>query len=943
MRELVSVPQNIITPQTATPIIGFVQNTLVAAFLLTGGNGKQTFSTKQMFMDVLSLIWGKRKRKNDLSSFLERAYPYYPECIGKRTIESPDENGRPTEKDNFFISTPKIPGTLYLSYPLPPALKYMKQGVKIENGIILPDTAPLTKSVIGTRKKNGLIARVYVHLLIMRVFDPCQGLSDWISDTYHMLNVWYPSHCISIGLDDGSVTPKAKEIIRYKIGQGLIKERFLYDQYLDKMSRTTVKKVQEQYKQEYEQKANISLNSVRNVGARLVKEGMHYGKENNLVIALASGAKGDYLNCAQIAACLGQQNVSGKRISPTMLNNTKTLTCYLPGELTPRARGYITSCFKDGLAPDEVFYHSAAGREGVVDTSVKTKESGYMQKRIARALDNLQCNSAGMVVNEVGKIVSFLYGGDMLSADTPIFNKDERLDFFSKDLFEFKEPEDPSDAEEYRKLLERVLVLPFSNEVLKDYLKRSVDRIIRLSEGLVPKDYSQFSEKLEHLFNVSRCANGAPVGLIATSSITEKATQMTLSFFHSAGIGERSSTPLLVKLKELILLADGDKLHTPSCSFTPNIELTGKNVEEQLEELEKRFTPLLVEIRLSNIIKHTTVQRASSVLDDENPLLRTTLNSLSEPYPVEGYPWERVFSLLLTAHRVLPAVKRPTPGIKGYHPYVLRIKLSKYSLCRHGLTPLSVAIRLMEKTPYHVIGDPRDILLVKFPLSVTLQGTGQSANLSDYHSVTHTILPKLSKISISGIPGIRGVFYNHTLLQDKSIAWKVETDGTNIANLLSSPHVVTASFETNDIIAVHHHLGIAAAREILYSQLDSILSNTIDPRHYHLLADAMTYRGKPLKTYRTFIDTSSGPLTKCCFEDVNRSFANVAAKGKVDQCKSLVSNLLVGHRPRMGTNSIDPRLDERKAKSVLKDVSVLDEILNGMEADILGLLDLKMS
>ena len=982
MMELVSVPRNIISPQTGAPIIAFVQNALVAVFLLTGGTGKVPSVRKEVFMDIVynlhcrskigsrlidlnqeldeienlrrgldeqsakevdSIYESKRQtmeavvtRDNSifqdrLNNFLKRAAKYYPECIDSNRASS-----------NLHALKSDVPGSLLLSYTFPESFSYHLSGVEIEDGIILPGSAPLSKKTMGTKQKHGLVSRVYVHLLLSRVFRPCKVLSDWISETYALVDQWYPLHCISIGLNDGSVSEKADRFIRAKIVRGMEKEAFLYKELAEKLSKTTVGKVKEQYSYEYEQKANNILNSVRNVGDRLVKEGMTNGKNNDLVIALSSGAKGDHLNCAQIAACLGQQNVSGKRVQSTMAGGTKTLTCFLPGEMTPRARGFISSCFKGGLYPDEVFFHAQGGREGVVDTSVKTKDSGYMQKRIARAMDNLRTNSMGMVVNELGCVVSFLYGGDMLSARVPIFNSDGHLDFFCKDLFSWRKSNNPGDIEGFMYTVRRAISLPFSNEVVNNYLNRSVDRIVSMAEGEIPKNSKEFEKTLSHLFHVSRVPDGTPVGLIATSSITERATQMTLSFFHSAGIGERSSTPLLVRLNELILLSEKDKLRNPSCTFLLAHPPQGSTKKEQLKYLETAITPLIVECKLSNMVRRVFIQYSPGTIEKEEEdsgseclLQRDLLLALYEEYPEYGYEWEPLCCSLMRVYMKGTAESTPTPGIRDYRPYVIRLKLSKFNMCNSRLSPLMIAVKIMKKTNFHAVCDTDSTLIIKIPHSVEI-GCKSAHECTD---IIHTILPKLLDIHISGIPDIKDVYYNEKD-DNGSKQWIIETNGSNIPQLLSCPHIQQDTFLTNDIMSTYHYLGIDAAREVLYSQLDAILDGSADHRHYALLADSMTFRGRPLKTSRTFMSTSSGPLSKCCFEDVSRSFSETATKGKTDRCKSLVSNLLLGRRPRIGTGTHDLIIQMEKVEVCRDTQKLTNEVMNIIEAEIGSILNL---
>ena len=131
---------------------------------------------------------------------------------------------------------------------------------------------------------------------------------------------------------------------------------------------------------------------------------------NDVFIMARTGARGSDLNITQMAALLGQQTVRGKRIHRGLRG--RALPHFKPGDLGAEARGFIKSNFRDGLNPVEVFMHAAAGREGLVDTAVKTSQSGYMQRRLVNALIDIVVAYDGTVRDSAGNIVQFKYGED---------------------------------------------------------------------------------------------------------------------------------------------------------------------------------------------------------------------------------------------------------------------------------------------------------------------------------------------------------------------------------------------------------------------------------------------------------------------------------------------------------------------------------------------------
>ncbi len=134
------------------------------------------------------------------------------------------------------------------------------------------------------------------------------------------------------------------------------------------------------------------------------------GLDNHAVIMARTGARGSMLNLTQMAACVGQQSVRGERLSRGYRG--RTLPHFKQGELGADARGFISSSYKTGLRPLEFFFHAMGGREGLVDTAVRTAQSGYMQRRMINALQDLRVEYDGTVRDDRGTIIQFKYGED---------------------------------------------------------------------------------------------------------------------------------------------------------------------------------------------------------------------------------------------------------------------------------------------------------------------------------------------------------------------------------------------------------------------------------------------------------------------------------------------------------------------------------------------------
>ena len=150
------------------------------------------------------------------------------------------------------------------------------------------------------------------------------------------------------------------------------------------------------------------LERVREEAGRIASK--YLGLNNSAVLMAKTGARANILNITQMTACLGQQSIRGKRIYRGYTD--RPLPHFRKGDIGAKARGFVYSNFKDGLSPTEFFFHAMAGREGLVDTAVRTAQSGYMYRRLANALQDLYVAYDGSVRSAEGSIIQLRYGED---------------------------------------------------------------------------------------------------------------------------------------------------------------------------------------------------------------------------------------------------------------------------------------------------------------------------------------------------------------------------------------------------------------------------------------------------------------------------------------------------------------------------------------------------
>jgi DNA-directed RNA polymerase I subunit RPA1 len=125
-----------------------------------------------------------------------------------------------------------------------------------------------------------------------------------------------------------------------------------------------------------------------------------------------TGAKGSGVNANQISCNLGQQVLEGRRV-PIMVSG-KSLPSFRPFDTSIRAGGYVMGRFLTGLKPQEYFFHMMSGREGLIDTAVKTSRSGYLQRCLIKGMEGLKVEYDTSVRDADGSIIQFLYGEDGL-------------------------------------------------------------------------------------------------------------------------------------------------------------------------------------------------------------------------------------------------------------------------------------------------------------------------------------------------------------------------------------------------------------------------------------------------------------------------------------------------------------------------------------------------
>lgn len=321
---------------------------------------------------------------------------------------------------------------------------------------------------------------------------------------------------------------------------------------------------------------------------------------NQMQTMTATGAKGSQVNANLISCNLGQQVLEGRRV-PVMVSG-KTLPSFKPFEPSIRAGGYIIDRFLTGIRPQEYFFHAMAGREGLIDTAVKTARSGYLQRCLVKGLEGLRVAYDTSVRDADGTVIQSLYGEDGLdiTRQAMLTNFNFVASNFHSLLASLNVANNASyaltqeaqDAREHNKKAEKLtrktgyldamdtalstyspsrFAGSSSESYLRNarkYIEDNPDGLIRDKKKGISGDISKRGMETVVDFNYLKAIvqAGEAVGVVAAQSLGEPSTQMTLNTFHLAGHSAKNVTLGIPRLREILMTAS-KVLKTPTMAL----------------------------------------------------------------------------------------------------------------------------------------------------------------------------------------------------------------------------------------------------------------------------------------------------------------------------------------------------------------------------------------
>jgi len=383
---LLQVKQNIMSSEKNLPSMGLVMNSVTSAYLISNPAVR---IDDDFFAELLDLITDK----SVFSTLAARLIKY---GVNPRS------------------------GQAIVSAMLPVDFYYQIKGVTIMEGILI--SGRLKKSHVGTSHRS----------IIQELFKKygAERTATFFTDAPWVLNKWLIEYGFSVGLSD--MVSLATETVTDQVGNTTIVE---YDKNKRTLKRELAQinvglealgpKLADPMEELFRQRTLVNLlNSVEGVGTRLADAMLSSNNSIGVMTEKGGGAKGSVANIVQMVGAVGQQNYRGKRLQPSISGGTRLLPTYDENDNNPEANAFISESFFTGVGPEGLFFLQAGGREGILDTSLKTAETGAMQHRMMKAFENIIIGYDGSVRNIFGTMFSPMYNsgydiGHMVAVDTP--------------------------------------------------------------------------------------------------------------------------------------------------------------------------------------------------------------------------------------------------------------------------------------------------------------------------------------------------------------------------------------------------------------------------------------------------------------------------------------------------------------------------------------------
>ena len=940
LEEIAAIPHNIVTPRHAKPLIGVYQDSVVGSYRLTRASNQ---FTRREFMNLMM----RNKRFEGilpLPNIAENGGRYSGHQILSQLLppinlemgnKAYDKDKKADDPDNFVkIKQGEIEQGLVDSSV------YMAQGKGIVH-TLYNDYGPKETSMF-----LDSLQRVVEDYLVLDGFSV--GISDLVADEETAKGI------------QKVITDCKKQI-----------EQLQFQVHSDLFENNTGKTNQ----QEFEDQAFGFLKQATSTASSAVKKSL--SPENRLVAMINSGSKGDWVNIAQMIACLGQQAIENKRIAYGFTD--RTLPHYKKYDDGAEARGFIDSSFIQGLTPQQFFFHAMSGREGLIDTAVKTAETGYIQRQLIKALEDLVVQHDGTVRDSNMNVVQFYYGEDGIMAtklesqslplDTKLSREDIRKQFGLKEV-DWAAVLDTTSAREDDNT--DGLLDAFVEEVVEDQrilVEDMYQGSIYSGSVNAPVNLNRLILNVKTRFGLDPAARTSltpievlrriPVLIERTKSAHVRIWCALLRSYlapHKLIVKERFTKDAFDALCELIVVAHmkswvqpgeqvgiiaAQSIGEPSTQLTLNtFHLAGvaskSNVTQGIPRLREilkvtknpKATSLLIYMKPE--YRKSKEKARELVQDLELTLLRSITNKVAIYWdPNDDATVIEEDKQLLEFYKEIEMEKK----MKAKSKWLLRLELNREEMFNKNISMADVVfvIQMMYSDIKTVYSDYNaDKLIMRIRIM-------EGEDVDDFTHLKKFQSKLLNTCVIRGVPGIKAVTFRedrqkvelggpegrYTELQQ----YVLDTDGSNYMKVMNHPLVDASKLYTTNIHDVMDILGLEAVRAILVQEIVPIFGqDNVNYRHLGILCDYITRTGRLMSIDRYGINKNDiGPLGKMSFEETSKIVMNAALFGEVDPVTGVSANIMMGQPIRGGTAFSQILLDDDMFEHLSKGLGPVEE------------------
>ena len=375
LSQLCAVPLQIVSPQSNKPCMGIVQDTLCGIRKLTL---RDTFIELDQVLNMLYWV-------PDWDGVIPTPAIIKPKPLwsGKQILSVAIPNGIHLQRfdEGTTLLSPKDNGMLI-----------------IDGQIIF---GVVEKKTVGS--SNGGLIHV-----VTREKGP-QVCAKLFGNIQKVVNFWLLHNGFSTGIGDTIADGPTMREITETIAEA---KKKVLDVTKEAQANLLTAKHGMTLRESFEDNVVRFLNEARDKAGRLAE--VNLKDLNNVKQMVMAGSKGSFINIAQMSACVGQQSVEGKRIAFGFVD--RTLPHFSKDDYSPESKGFVENSYLRGLTPQEFFFHAMGGREGLIDTAVKTAETGYIQRRLVKALEDIMVHYDNTTRNSLGNVIQFIYGEDGMDA-----------------------------------------------------------------------------------------------------------------------------------------------------------------------------------------------------------------------------------------------------------------------------------------------------------------------------------------------------------------------------------------------------------------------------------------------------------------------------------------------------------------------------------------------